>query len=102
MTEKSPAQFARHRTSTEVVELARQKGYRFSTEKYNLGSDYITVELPGPSGELVAVLYSVVNGRFFHVARGAGISFGSDKTEHDGEPWFNAMLDFFYVPKDEK
>jgi hypothetical protein len=92
--------FARHRSVEEVVDLARQKGIRVNVERYNLGSDFITVELPGRDGKPIPVMYNVFNGRFFSGSREPFSYFASDRTDHDGQPWFDAMLEFFYVPKE--
>lgn len=71
-------------------------GYQFDDEKYiKNGSDYVRVV--GQFGDKqAAVLYSSWNGRFFG-ATTDGIQFSSENSDHDGQPWFDAMLDFFNV-----
>lgn len=98
-TNNTPAPaYARHRTVDEVVALATAQGIAVDTRKHDdTGHDYITVHMPGPTGEVVPVLYNTVNGRFFHASADVVHSFTSDTTDHDGQPWFDAMRALFYV-----
>lgn len=90
--------YARHRTSTEVKALAAMKGFTVDSTKYDAqGYDHIVVHMPGPSRTLIPVLYNTVNGRFFHASANVVDSFTSDNPKLDGQPWFDAMLEFFYV-----
>jgi hypothetical protein len=99
MSKKPDPQFSRHRTIDEVIVRAKETGVRVDTARWRLGSDFVTVELPGPQGVLVPVLYNTFNGRFFYQPP-VGAGFSSTDTQYDGEPWFDAMLAFFYVPKE--
>lgn len=46
------------------------------------------------------VMFNTVNGRFWgHTDR--GVACCSSSTEHEREPWFQALLSFFYVEKGE-
>jgi len=100
MAKKPDPQFSRHRTIDEVIAHAKEQGVRVDASRFHLGSDFVTVELPGPQGTLVPVLYNTFNGRFFYQPR-IGAGFSSTDTQYDGEPWFDAMLTFFYVPKED-
>lgn len=100
MSKKPDPQFARHRNATEIIELARQHGHRVNAERFGRGDDHLTIEMPGPAGTPVPVLYNVFSGRFFHYSRVGGLHFASDSDAHEGEPWFDAMLEFFYAPKE--
>lgn len=44
------------------------------------------------------VMFNTFNGRFFGVTD-KGVHFSSSSTEHEAEPWFQALLSFFYVEK---
>lgn len=91
--------YARHRTVTEVLKLAAEKGFKVDAMRHtHSGSDYITVYMPGPGNKLVPVMYNVYNGRFFSGGREAFSYFSSDEVKNEDQPWFQAMLEFFYVP----
>lgn len=100
MQQKPMARFARHRTLTEVLKLAAEKGYKVDAIRHTQrGSDHIVVHMPGKDGTLIPVLFNVFNGRFFHSGPTPFSYFTSDETVHEGQPWFDAMLAFFYVDK---
>ena len=87
--------FAGHKSSKEIIAQCAAQGIAINTEKYDAGGDHLVVALAGPEGAPVNVLYNVVNGRFFSApAKGQG--FDSDQLL-DAEPWFAAMLEFFYT-----
>ena len=90
-----PKQYGRHRTGEEVIELAKAQGVKVDGSKYEAGGDHVVVHLPGPDGEPVMVLFNAFSGRFFHAPEGGG-GFSSDE-KLDGQPWFDAMLEFFYT-----
>lgn len=90
--------FASHHTVAEVKRAAKKAGFKVNSEQYDhRGSDWISVEGTF-AGERASVLYSCM-GRFFGKLLDGGVKFSSDKDDFDGEPWFDAMLDFFYVAK---
>jgi hypothetical protein len=53
----------------------------------------VVPDLAKPSGY---VLFNTFNGRFFGKTD-KGVPFSSDSAEHEAEPWFQALLSFFYV-----
>lgn len=87
--------FAGCKDSEQILAQCAADGIAVDSAKYEAGGDHLVVELPGPTGEKVRVLYNVVSGRFFYSAND-GSGFSSDDNR-DGQPWFDAMLDFFYV-----
>lgn len=60
--------------------------------------------LPGhpasDSMENAYAIFNTFNGKFFGRTH-EGVSFDSSSTEHESEPWFQALLSFFYVEKGE-
>jgi hypothetical protein len=55
----------------------------------------------GP-GTPSTVAYNTFNGKFFgSINEGplAGTEFSSGSTKHERQPWFQALLSFFYVEK---
>jgi hypothetical protein len=68
-------------------------GLTLKHDLYDKGSDFITVE-GWIRGVAVFVLYSCFNGTFFGSAD--GLDFSSDASL-DGQPWFDALLDLFYI-----
>jgi hypothetical protein len=75
----------------------------------SIGSDHVALGMQGgerPDGSPLVhtapgypggwVLFSVWNGRFFGRTP-EGVEFDSGDAKFDDEPWFEALLDFFYV-----
>lgn len=89
--------FLRHKTYEEIKAQCKEQGLRFGDVLY-LNHGYDTVSIKRAEGALDQVVYNTVNGRFFGNTD-YGLRFSSDYVEHDGEPWFQALLDFFYVEK---
>jgi hypothetical protein len=58
-------------------------------------SDYVTIRTPGCKA---VVVWSTWNG-VFAGATDRGIRFHSSSTDHENEPWFQALLNFFYTEK---
>lgn len=94
--------FARHKTSDEVRKACALAGYLIDTSDYSRGGDHIRVRFVHEDVAFI-VMFNTVNGRFFGHPAGVGTEamFTSDDDGLDGEPWFDALLDFFYVPKEE-
>lgn len=89
--------FQRHRTVAEVKTLGKKMGFTINTQRYDRnGDDHIVIHGDFVGHEL-PVLYNCVNGRFFGELPD-GEMFSSDSTAFDGQPWFDAMLNFFLVP----
>lgn len=87
-------QYLRHKDSSEIKKQCADADIQIDSTKHDAGGDHLVVTLPGPTGETVPVLFNVVSGRFFYAPE-SGEGFNSDQNR-DHEPWFVAMLDFFY------
>lgn len=90
--------FTRHKTAAEVMLQCALKKIEIDAIQHERGSDYLVVHLPGPSGAAIPVMYSTINGRFFHydLDRDEGHDdFSSDDASLDGKAWFDYMLDLF-------
>jgi hypothetical protein len=98
-TEKKPMKtYTGFRTADEVRALAATKGFTVNTTRHDTtGNDHIVVYMPGPSACIIPVLYSTFNGRFFYAPSNGVDAFNSDNGALDGQPWFDAMLEFFYI-----
>lgn len=101
-------QFAGHKTLEQIKAQCKAQGVRYDDSKFRTGSD--RVEIGGPVHMLNVtdkpsyfltrscpawVLYNSFNGNFFGTTD-RGIQFDSTSTEHKNEPWFQALLAFFY------
>lgn len=100
-TKKAKPAFKRHRSLDELREKCRELKWQIDSYKHDEeGSDHVMVfwrhgKVRG------SVLYSVFNGRFFGaIDKGGKLSdawITSDETEHDAQPWFQALLSAFYI-----
>ncbi len=88
--------YAGRRSIQQIRRQCAERGIKIDMGLYEKGSDYVVVHLPGAAGTVLPLMYSAVNGRFFYAGGGAD-NFSSDDAK-DGEPWFDALLDFFYTP----
>jgi hypothetical protein len=84
--------FGGNRPLEEIQALCRAQGVEFIDVQHRRGSDYVTLRSPG-----AWVMFNTFNGRFFGKTPD-NIEFSSDD-KRDGTPWFDALLNFFYVPK---
>lgn len=106
--------FKRTKTYTEIIAQCRRQGVDVDDYNYRkLGADHIAIgvgmyDIKRPDGTPFVhaghtpgrayVMFNTVNGRFWgHTDR--GIEFSSDSTRYEKEPWFQALLSFFYVEK---
>lgn len=87
--------FERSKTIKELRASCLAAGWRLNTEKYEAGSDFVSFRGVF-AGETANVLFSGFNGRFFGQTE-SGKKFNSDSADFDGEPWFDALLNFVYV-----
>ncbi|GAB2889420.1 hypothetical protein GCM10027202_17510 [Microvirgula curvata] len=84
--------YKRGRTSSEFIAAAQAAGMEIETTNYNLGGDWITAH---------GTLESVAIRMLFNVCTAAvignygedGRPFATEDGSHDGEPWFDAVLD---------
>jgi hypothetical protein len=72
----------------------RAEGLTVDTSAYRQGSDYVFIGAPGRGH----VYLNRVSGAFDGMTPG-GIKFFSSSTEYEAQPWFQALLAFFYVEK---
>lgn len=92
--------FDRHKTYDEIRAQCQAQGIPLNDHLFcSKGYDTIVVNhawnTPLRDGYAV---YSVFNGKFHGVTDG-GDTFDSSSTKHEKEPWFQALLSFFYVEK---
>jgi hypothetical protein len=88
--------FARHKTFEEVVRACHQQEVYCDTAAHERGGDTICVGAPARTPGCGWVVYSTFNGRFFG-STPYGVHIDSDSQTHDGEPWMQALLKFFYA-----
>lgn len=82
--------FQGHRSFDQIAAECKAQGLTLECAGYvKNGSDHI-----GVVGGGVRILYNTFNGRFFGT-HPDGRSF-SESSQFDGEPWFDALLGFFY------
>lgn len=81
----------RHKTLAEIKAQCKAQGLEFHDKAYKAGSDCITVR--GGGGHAT---FNTVTG-WFCGTTDRGVSFDSHNTHHENEPWFQALLDFFYT-----
>lgn len=94
-TKPPPRLFTRHCTLDELQVNCRKRRWKLDRRKFDEGSDYVSFDWR--VGEVSGcALFSCINGRFFGETS-AGVRFTSDNSEHEGEAWFDALLDATYV-----
>jgi hypothetical protein len=81
-----------------IKKQCRAAGIHFSDRLYREGSDYVVITSIKGDNHSGQVLFNQFNGNFFGTTP-AGVQFDSKKTTHEKEPWFQALLAFFYVEK---
>jgi hypothetical protein len=84
--------FAGNRPLKEIRAMCKAQGVQLIDSQWKRGSDYVTLRSPG-----AYVMFNTFNGTFFGKTP-ANVEFSSDD-RRDGEPWFDALLNFFYVMK---
>ena len=77
----------------EILAQCKAQGLLVDLDKYRSGSDYIVIR-----GGDAEVMFNTFNGRF-HGTTPDGVQFSSDNANHEREPWFQALLSFFYNEK---
>lgn len=87
--------FKGHRTLDQVQQACQEQGLGFDRTAYDEGNDYVRI-IGTFAGISVVLYYSSWNGKFMGTLP-SGVTFDSDSDEHDGLPWFDALLEFFYV-----
>jgi hypothetical protein len=89
--------FAGSRTFEEIAALCVHQGVPLNAKRYiEDGHDHIIVGQEWPlDASKPYVIYNVFNGKFHGLAPDGTVFDCADDLE--GEPWFNALLDFFYI-----
>jgi hypothetical protein len=85
--------FARIKTRAEVLAQCRAQRVKVDQRHYKAGSDWTTLSRGG-----CTVIWCSFNGNFFGTTPD-GTRFSSREITHENEPWFQALLSFFYVEK---
>lgn len=94
--------FERPKTAEEIrSQVALVPGLIMDTKLYDLGSDRFTVRSDHPDWKNMGyVIYAPFNGSILGMDASSpgnsGVVFNELST-FDGEPWFDAIMDFFYV-----
>lgn len=83
--------FAGNKPVAAVFAQCEAEGLTVDRTRFDAGWDHIVI-----SGGGCWVTYNVFNGRFWGMTP-EGVEFQSDSTEYEAEPWFQALLAFFYA-----
>lgn len=91
--------YSRPKSVAEIRAQCAAQAIAINTTRHDKeGWDHIVVTLPGADGKPTEVLYNTFNGRFFAAPKdNPDKYFSSDDGGLDGKPWFDSMLEFFYV-----
>ncbi|CAG9172471.1 hypothetical protein CURE108131_23050 [Cupriavidus respiraculi] len=90
--------FAGNKPLIEIKRQCEAAGIDYNDTLYRRGGDYVVITTVNGDNDSGQVLYNTVNGKFFGTTPD-GIQFDSSSTKHENEPWFQALLSFFYVVK---
>jgi len=93
-----PRKFERAKTIEEIKALCEEKDFFIDTGKYDAGGDWVTIVFEH-DGMAYQFIYSGFNGRF--IGKYGNEMFSESSTEFEDLDWYNAILDFLYVPKQE-
>ena len=88
--------FKRHRTFEEVRDLCKKQGVPFSDHRHRIHGDDSVVVGKIAAGHHGYAIFNTFNGRFFGLTPD-GEHFSSYSGRHDKQPWFQALLNFFYT-----
>ena len=69
-----------------------------STGHDKRGDDHVFVRATAQDGKIARIYFNTVTGTFFGTTP-EDKGFNSESKEYVGQPWFDAVLDFFYLPK---
>ena len=84
--------FLGNKSLEQIKAQCKRDGVEFRDALFKKGYDHVSLHSPK-----VKVVFNTVNGRFFGYTPD-GIKFFSDD-KRDGTPWFDALLNYFYVSK---
>lgn len=88
---KPPTTHTGHKSFDEIKAQCEQLGLVFRDKAHKDGSDFVIVEGGG-----ARVYFNTITGFFFGTTD-TGVVFNNENTDHDHEPWFQQLLDFFLV-----
>ena len=89
-------QFAGCKNHEEIKAACYEAGFVIDTEKYDHGSDWVTISGVF-DGEVHRFIYSSFNGRFIGQLED-GTTYSERSSDLDGTGWYDAILDFLYIP----
>lgn len=92
-------QFGGNRPTQDIIDACKANNWTIHTDRYKEGGDYITFHFvfEDVTG---CCIYNTFNGSFFGELIN-GRKFNSNQADLDSAPWFSALLDFVYLPKNE-
>jgi hypothetical protein len=85
--------FKTAKTRKQVLAQCKAQGVEVDDRLYRQGSDLSTLRGGGAT-----VIWRSFDGWFFGTTPD-GTQFNSNSAEHEGAPWFQALLEFFYEGK---
>jgi hypothetical protein len=90
-----PKVFERHRTLEELQAVCAERGWTLNTAVFEQGGDGVSFHFK--IGEVSGfAVFNTFNGQIIgHLKNGE--PFSSQDGKHEGEPWFNELLDVAYV-----
>lgn len=88
--------FAGNRPLSSIKRRVKKNGWYWNDDEFRSGGDWVSFQFVS-HGHDVQVLYNGFNGRF--LIRFGGSLLSETSTEMDGVDWYDALLDFIYVPR---
>lgn len=85
----------------EIRSAVKAKRWSWDDAAYEAGSDWVTFEFRH-QGQRLDVIYSGFNGRFMTRSGDQNELITEESVHMDGTPWYDALLDFVYLPKAAK
>lgn len=90
--------FAGNKSFAQIERQCKDAGIQFDSTDYDKGGDYVVIRTRANDDRSGHVLYNTTNGNFFGETP-EGVKFNSKLTTHEDQPWFQQLLQFFYVEK---
>ncbi|WP_157831916.1 hypothetical protein [Thalassospira marina] len=85
---------------TQVLAACTKAGFEVDTSRYDDGGDWITI-FGRFADEHMFITYSSWNGKFIGKSPD-GSFFNESSEELEGTDWYDAILDFLYIPEEDK
>lgn len=92
--------FASYKTVDQIQQACREAGFPFNRAAYDRGSDFVRFGF-AHGEQRFTVAYSSFNGKFIGICADSDAVFTESSTELDDAPWYQALLNFVYVPMQE-